>query len=123
MFLIIPNVVVLVVSIVTGKSLVSMILVDAMDELKNLEVNLLWISDSWTVAILFFEMEIIVTLLLLSLLPVSWCTSGLVDLGFEVIGIRLVGNFSDIGPSKKNNKYKALIFVKIHMGKYNNNKW
>ena len=41
MFLIIPNVVVLVVSIVTGKSLVSMILVDAMDELKNLEVNLL----------------------------------------------------------------------------------
>ena len=116
MFLIIPNVVVLVVSIVTGKSLVSMILVDAIDELKNLEVNLLWISDSWTVAILFFNMEIIVTLLLLSLITVSWCTSGLVDLGFEVIGIRLVGNFSDIGPSKKNNKYKALIFVKIHMG-------
>ena len=107
MFLIIPNVVVLVVSIVTGKSLVSMILVDAIDELKNLEVNLLWISDSWTVAILFFDNTDIVTLLLL--------LTGFIDLGFEVIGIRLVGSFSDIGPSKKTINTRHKYFVKIHI--------
>ena len=44
-----PIVVVVVVSIVTGKSLVSIIFVEAIDELKNLDVILLWMSSTCSV--------------------------------------------------------------------------
>ena len=49
-FMYIPEVVVVVVSMVTGRSLVSIMLVEAIEELRNLEVIRLCMSFSCTTA-------------------------------------------------------------------------